>query len=151
MNKRETVQALMDSIQQGDFENAGTMLADDFRGFAAFSGAVSEPINKEAWLDMSANLKTAFPDLDYHFKVIGADGDVVRTTMQMSGTHSGSFDLTNMHKGVIAATNNAFSVKREKTKVTVKGDKITSWAVERTEGAGLKAILGQLGIKPTTM
>jgi hypothetical protein len=34
MNKRETVQALMDSIQQGDFEQARTMLADDFQ----FSG-----------------------------------------------------------------------------------------------------------------
>jgi predicted ester cyclase len=147
MNKRETVQALMDSIQQGDFENAGTMLADDFQ----FSGAVSEPINKEAWLDMSANLKTAFPDLDYHFKVIGADGDVVRSTSQLSGTHSGSFDLTNMNMGVIPATNKTFSAKLEKTKVTVKENKITSWAVEPTEGAGLKAILGQLDVKPATM
>jgi predicted ester cyclase len=151
MNKRETVQALMDSIQQGDFENAGTMLADDFRGFAAFSGAVSEPINKEAWLDMSATLKTAFPDLDYHFKVIGAEGDVVKTTRQLSGTHSGAFDLTNVNMGVIAATNNAFSVKREKTKVTVKGTKVTAWTVEPTEGAGLEAILSQLRGKPAIL
>ena len=151
MNKRETVQALVDSIQQGDFENAGTMLADDFRGFAAFSGAVSEPINKEAWLDMSATLKTAFPDLDYHFKVIGAEGDVVKTTRQLSGTHSGAFDLTNVNMGVIAATNNAFSVKREKTKVTVKGTKVTAWTVEPTEGAGLEAILSQLRGKPAIL
>jgi len=34
MNKRETVQALMDSIQQGEFENVNSMLADDFQ----FSG-----------------------------------------------------------------------------------------------------------------
>jgi predicted ester cyclase len=141
----------MDSIQQGDFENAGTMLADDFRGFAAFRGAVSEPINKEAWLDMSATLKTAFPDLDYHFKVIGAEGDVVKTTMQLSGTHSGAFDLTNVNMGVIAATNNAFSVKREKTKVTVKGTKVTAWTVEPTEGAGLEAILSQLRSKPAIL
>ena len=145
MNKRETVQALMDSVQQGDFENAKSMLADDFY----FSGPVSEPINKEAWLGMSASLKTAFPDLNYHFKVIGADGDVVRSTSQLSGTHSGSFDLTNMQMGVIPATNKSFSVKVEKTKVTVKGNKITAWAVESTEGAGLKAILGQLGVTPS--
>ena len=147
MNKRETVQALMDSIQQGDFENAETMLADDFQ----FSGAVSEPINKEAWLDMSANLKTAFPDLDYHFKVIGAEGDVVKTTMQLSGTHSGLFDLTNLNMGVIPATSQAFSVKREKTKVTVKENKITAWVVEPTEGAGLEAILSQLRGKPAIL
>ena len=146
MNKRETVQAFVDSIQQGEFENAKTMLADEFE----FSGAVSEPINTEAWLGMSANLKTAFPDLDYHFKVIGADDDVVKTTSQLSGTHTGSFDLTNMNMGIIPATKKAFSAKLEPTKITVKENKITSWVVEPTEGAGLKAILGQLGVKEPT-
>ena len=147
MNKRETVQALMDSIQQGDFENANSMLADDFQ----FSNAISEPINKEAWLDMSASLKTAFPDLDYHFKVIGTDGDFVRTTSQLSGTHTGSFDLTNMNMGIIPATDKTFSAKLEKTKITIKDDKIASWAVEPTDGAGLTAILDQLGVKVPTM
>lgn len=146
MNKRETVQALMDSIQKGDFENARTMLAEDFQ----FSGLISGPINAEAWLGMSASLKTAFPDLNYHFRVIGADGDVVKSTTQLSGTHSGSFDLTGMNMGLIPATDKAFSAKVEKTKVTVKNNKITSWVVEPTEGAGLKAILGQLGVTPAS-
>ena len=146
MNKRETVQALMDSVQNGNFENVRSMLADDFQ----FSGPIPEPINKDAWLQMSAILRIAFPDLNYHFKVIGAEGDVVRTTMQLSGTHSGSFDLTNMNMGVIPATNKAFSVKREKTKLTVKGNKITAWFVEPTQGTDLKSILGQLGVKVPT-
>ena len=136
----------MDSVQKGDFENAKTMLAEDFRGFAAFSGSVPESIDAEAWLGMRASLKTAFPDLDYHFKVIGAEGDVVRSTSQLSGTHHGSFDLTNMNMGVIPATNKSFSSKVEKTKVTVKENKITAWVIEPTQGAGLKAILGQLGV-----
>jgi len=140
MNKRETVQALMDAVQKGDFENVKLMLADDFQ----FSGPVPEPINKEAWLEMSASLKAAFPDLDYHFKVIGADGDVVRSTAQLSGTHSGPFDLTGMNLGMIPATNKTFSTKSEKTKVTVKDGKITLWAVEPNDGAGLMEILKQL-------
>lgn len=137
----------MDSVQKGDFENAKSMLADDFR----FSGPIPKPINKEAWIGMSLGLKTAFPDLNCHYKVIGTEGDVVRSTSQLSGTHSGSFDLTNMNMGVIPATNKTFSTKLEKTKVSVKENKITSWVVEPTEGAGLKAILGQLGIKPTAL
>lgn len=143
MNKRETVQALMDSVQQGDFATAKTMLADDFQ----FSGPVPEPIDAEAWLSMSASLKAAFPDLDYHFKVIGAQGDVVRSTSQLSGTHNGSFDLTGMKLGVIPATHKAFSTKSEKTKVTVKGNKITLWAVEPNDGAGLMEILEQIDAK----
>ena len=143
MNKRETVQTLMDAVQQGDFATVKTMLADDFQ----FSGPVPEPIDAEAWLGMSASLKTAFPDLDYHFKVIGAQGDVVRSTSQLSGTHNGSFDLTGMNLGVIPATNKAVSTKSEKTKVTVKGNKISLWAVEPNDDAGLMEILKQIDAK----
>ena len=147
MNKRETVQALMDSIQKGDFVSAKSMLADNFE----FSGPIPKPINAEAWLDMSASLKAAFPDLNYHFKAMGADGDVVRSSSQLSGTHSGPFDLTNMNMGVIPATNKAFSAKLEKTKITVKENKITAWAVEPNNGAGLKEILKQLEVKLPTV
>ena len=147
MNKREIVQSLMDSIQKGDFVHAKTMLADDFQ----FSGPVPTPINRDSWLGMSASLKTAFPNLDYHFNVIGAQGDVVKTTSQLSGTHTDPFDLTAMNMGVIPATDQDFSVKVEKTKVTVKDNKVTSWAVEPTDGAGLSAILDQLGVKVPTL
>jgi predicted ester cyclase len=140
MNKRETVQALMDSVQKGDFEHARTMLADDFQ----FSGPTLAPINKEAWLEMSASLKTAFPDLDYHFKVIGTEGHVIRTTSQWSGTHSGSLDLTGLNMGVIPATNRSFVANRDRTKLTFKENKITSWVVEPAQGAGLMEILKQL-------
>ena len=135
----------MDAVQKGDFENAKSMLADDFQ----FSGPVTESIDKEAWLGMSASLKAAFPDLDYHFKVIGAQDDVVRSTTQLSGTHSGFFDLMNMC--VIPATGKAFSAKREETRITVQDNKITLWAVEPAEGAGLMAILGLLGVEPASM
>jgi predicted ester cyclase len=147
MNKRETVQALMDSIQKGDLEAAESMLADDFQ----FSGSIPEPINKEAWLRMTSSLKTAFPDLDYHFRVIGTQGEVVRTTSQLSGTHTGSFDLTNMKLGVIPATNKTFVTTREKTKITVKENKITAWAVDPTQGAGVMAILKQLEVEMPAM
>jgi predicted ester cyclase len=141
----------MDSVQKGDFENAKSMLADDFRGFAAFSGSIPEPINKEAWLKMSSSLKTAFPDLDYHFRVIGTQGDVVRTTSQLSGTHSGSFDLTGMNMDVIPATNKTFVTTLEKAKITVKENKITAWVIEPTQGAGVMAILKQLEVEMTAM
>jgi len=147
MNKREIVQTLLDSVQKGDFEKAKSLLSDDFQ----FSGPIPEPVNREAFLGMSASLRTAFPDLDYHFKVIGADDDVVKTASQLSGTHRGPFDLTGMNMGMIPATDKTFSAKLEKTKITVKENKISSWAVEPTQGAGPKAILDQLGVTLPTM
>jgi hypothetical protein len=69
MNKRETAQALADSVQPGEFDNAKSMLTDDFQ---------------------------------------------LITTLQLSGAHSGSFDLTSMNMSVLPAAHKAFSVKREK-------------------------------------
>jgi hypothetical protein len=146
MNNRETVQVLLDSVQKGNFEQARSMLADDFQ----LSGLVSQPINAETWLGMGASLGMAFTNLDYHFKVDSSDGNVVNTTSQLSGTNSGALDLTGLRMGVISATNRKFSTARENTKITFKEEKVKSWAIEPTEGAGLKAMLGQLGVKLPT-
>ena len=143
MDSKETVQALMDSVQRGRFDTARTFLSDDFQ----ISGFFPSPINSETWLTMIANLKMACADLNYHFQVLGIEGNVVHTTSQLSGTNSGAFDFTDIDMGVISATNKKFSSSRQKTKMTVKGDKVIAWAVEPTEGAGLTAILGQLGLK----
>lgn len=142
MNKREIVQALMDSVQKGEFELANPMLADDFQ----FSGQVPDLIGKETWLEMNINLQAAFPDLGYQFKVIGAKGEVLRSTMQLSGIHKDPLDLINVNTGVVPATNKYVSVKTAKTKVTIKAGKIKLWVVEPTDGAGLAAILHQLGV-----
>jgi len=143
MNKREIVQALVESVQKGDFVTVESMLTDDFQ----FSGPVPEPVNKKTWIEMSASLKTAFPDLDYHFNVTGSDGDDVKITSQLSGTHKDSFNLTNMKMGIIPPTNKTFSTQSEKGKITVKDGNITSWEMKPNEGAGLMEILKQLGVE----
>jgi len=147
MDPKATVQALMDSVQKGDFAKAKSLLADDFQ----FSGPVPEPINGDAWMGMSMNLKKAFPDLDYRFHVDDADGDVVKLSAQLKGTHSGDLDLTAIGMGVIPPTNKSFANPHEHGKATVKGDKITAWVVEPIEGGGVMGILSQLGVKPPSM
>jgi hypothetical protein len=147
MNSQETVQALMDSIQRGDFDKAKTLLSDDFQ----FKGLISRPINGKTWLKLGASLRMAFNGLNYNFKVENSKGNVVNTTTQMSGNNRGAFDLTGLRMGVVSATHRNFSTATEKVQITVKGDKVSSWVVESTEGAGLMAILGQLGVNLSTM
>jgi hypothetical protein len=53
--------------------------------------------------------------------------------------------------GVIPPTHKAFATAHEHGKLTVQNGRVTEWAVQPTEGAGLMAILGQLGIKLPTM
>ena len=144
MDPKATVQALFDAVQKGEFDQARLLLTDDFQ----FSRPVPEPVNGAAWLGMSASLKAAFPDLNYQFKVEGTDGNTVRISAELKGTHKGSLDLTAMGMGVIPATNKSFAAAHEYGKAIVQDGKVKTWAVEPTQGAGLMAILGQLGVKP---
>ena len=147
MNPKDTVQAMMDAIQMGDFESAKSYLSNDFK----FSGAVPEPISRQEWIEMSTNLKAAFPDLDYQFTTDGSSGDTVNVSAQLRGTHKGNLDLTAMHMGVIPSTGKSFKAALEHGKVTVRDGKVTSLANEPTEGAGLMAVLGQLGVTIPSM
>jgi hypothetical protein len=147
MDTKATVQSLMDAVQMGDFEKAKSYLSSDFK----FSGAVPEPISADAWMGMSASLKAAFPNLNYNFKVESVDGETAHISAELSGTHSGELDLTSMDMGVISTTGKSFKAAHEHGKAMLRDGKITSWAMEPTEGAGLMAILGQLGVKIPTM
>ena len=147
MDTKATVQSLMDAIQTGDFEKAKNYLSSDFK----FSGPVPEPISGEAWIGMSVSLKNAFPDLDYQFKIESVDGDTAHISAELKGTHKGDLDLTSMHMGVIPATGKSFKAAHEHGKVMLHDGKISTWAVEPTEGAGLIAILEQLGVKVPNM
>jgi len=135
------VQALLDAVQKGDFETARSLLADNFR----FSGPIPEPINADAWLRMSASLRAAVPDLDYHFKVIGTQGDVVRATSQLSGTRPESSHLTGLNTAVMPPADKTFEARLEKTRITVKQNRITVWVVDPAQDAGMKEILDQVG------
>ncbi len=147
MDPKTTVQTLMDAVQQGDFVKAQSTLANDFQ----FSGPVPEPISGPAWMGMSKSLKTAFPDLDYRFKIESVDGNKVHISAQLKGTHNGDLDLTAMGMGVIPATKKSFAAAHEHGEATVQDGKVKAWAMTPTEGAGLMAILGQLGVKVPAM
>jgi hypothetical protein len=83
MNSQETVQALMDAVQRGDFEKAKTLISDDFQ----FKGLVRKPLSGKTWLHLGASLRMAFNGLNYNFELENSEGDVVNTTSQMSGNN----------------------------------------------------------------
>jgi hypothetical protein len=145
MNPREIVQALVDSVQRGDFKKAQSFLSTNYQ----FSGPIPTPIDGETWMAINRNLKKAFPNLDYHFHldgVDGLDGSVIRMSSELKGTHRGTLDLSPLGLGTTPATDKAIATPREHGRVTIKGDKVVSWVVDRIEGGGLMGMLGQLGL-----
>ena len=145
INPREIVQALLNSVQRGDFQKAKFLVSKDCQ----FSGPVPELIEREAWMGMHKNLKKTCPNLDYHFhvdRVDGLNGHLVKISAELKGTQSGVLDLSPVGLGVSPATDKSFATPREHVRVTIRDSKVASWVVEPTEGGGLMGILGQLGL-----
>jgi hypothetical protein len=139
--------ALMYAIQIGDYEKAKSYLAPDFK----FSGSVPKPLKAEAWMVMNMNLKKAFPNLEYHFRVESVQsGGVVKISSELKGTHKGDLDLTSMKMGVIPPTLKSFAAGREHGRLIIYENKVVSWTVEPNKATGMLVILNQLGVNPAT-
>ena len=145
MNPREIVQALLDSVQRGDFQKANYLVSKECQ----FSGPVPELLKREAWMGMNKNLRRACPNLDYHFhldRVDGLNGHLVKISTELKGTQSGILDLSPVGLGVSPATDKSFAMPPEHVGVTIRDSKVASWVAEPIEGGGLMGILGQLGL-----
>ena len=139
--------ALMYAIQTSDYETAKSYLAPDFK----FSGSVPKPLKADAWVMMNMNLKKAFPNLEYHFRVESIQtGGIVKISSELKGTHKGNLDLTSIKLGVIPATYKSFAAGREHGKLIIDAGKVTAWIVEPNKATGILVILNQLGVKLVT-
>jgi predicted ester cyclase len=144
MGTQTIAREFADAFNAGDLEKVAEHLAPEFQ----FSGPVPQPIGAQEWLGMSAAMRIAFPDIQYNLRVEAVEGDTVRTSTQLSGTHTGDLDLTAMGLGVIPATGKRFSSPREYGETTVKGGRVISIRIETPPGGGLMGILRQLGVGP---
>jgi predicted ester cyclase len=143
MSTRDLAEAFIAAFEAGDFDTVASYLSDDF----AFSGPTPQPVGKDEWIWMSKALKAGFPDLRYNIRVIGVEGDVVRTVTQLTGTHTADLDLSFMGMGIIPASGERVLNPQEEGEATVEGNKIVAMHVYSTPETGLAGILTQLGVQ----
>ncbi len=147
MDARETIQALMDAIQAGDFEKV-RFLINPIDFFCGPSLAITGMVLACPWMAIGASLKSAFPDLDYQFRIEGVDENIVRFSTQFKGTHTGDLDLTAMKMGIISATNKHIVTDREHGIAVVRNGKVISWAMEPIKCTNLFTLLEHLDASP---
>lgn len=143
MDPRATVQALIDAIQAGDFEKAQSLISGDFfSGGSIICMMLSSP-----WMGLGEKLKAAFPDLDYGLQIESVDGNVVKFSTQIHGTHTRDLELPMLTIRVIPTTNKSIATAQEYGIAVVRAGKVISWAMESSKCASLTTILEQLGVK----
>lgn len=143
MGMEEAMHAFAEALNAKDLDTVASYLADNYQ----FSGPIPEPVGKEEWLGLLNVLQTAFPDLQYNAVITGIEGNVVMSTNQLSGTHTGDLDLSMMGMGVIPATGNSFSNPVEDSEGTWDGEMLVSTHIHSGEGGGLMGILAQIGVE----
>ena len=87
------------------------------------------------------------PDWAFNISKVEDKGNVVRFTIQISGTQTNALDLSAMGFLVIPATGIRVQLPTEHVEVTVRGNQVSGVHVDPVQGGGVPGILSQLGVQ----
>jgi hypothetical protein len=142
MDPEALAQKVQAAFEAGDWDTVLSYMTDDFQ---ADGVGFAQPLGAQEWLVVSKALRGGFPDISYNFEIESVEGDVVRSSTQITGTHTGDLDLSPLGMGVIPATGRSISAPREVNESVAAGDKFKSIYFHTPEEGGLRGILGQIG------
>jgi hypothetical protein len=122
MNSIETVKAYFDALDSPNMDQADQYLSENYQ----LVDFTPQPMDKEAMLDLLRELKVALPNLKHSLSNIRVEENVVKLTVQLSGTNSGHLDLRKMGIGVVPRTQKFIIFPNGNYELTLKGGKITT-------------------------
>lgn len=149
----EMVTAFMEALELKKFDEAAAYLSDNFQ----FSGSARLSLNKDKFISYSSALATGMPNLTYHFHDLRevverlGEGNRVRATIQITGTHTNDFQVVPLGFPPIPATNKSVLLPEEHWDYAVKDNTIAFIRVEPVSGGGIAGIMEQLGIDIPTV
>ena len=144
----EIVTAFMEALEFKEFDKAAAYLSDNFQ----FSSSTPLSLNKDKFISYSSALAAGMPNLSYHFHDLRevverlGEGNRVRATIQIIGTHTKDFQVLLLGFPPIPATNKSVLLPEEHWEYAVKGNTIAFIRVEQVSGGGIGGILQQLGV-----
>jgi predicted ester cyclase len=121
MDSIAIVKAYFAALDSADMAEVEQYLADDYQ----LIDFTSQPMDKDAMLQMIGLFKVALPNLKHSLSNIRSEDDIVKLTVQRSGTNSGHLDLRDMGIGVVPRTKKFIIFPNANYEFTIKGGKIT--------------------------
>jgi predicted ester cyclase len=122
MDRIDIVKAYFKALDSTDMDAAGQFLSEEYR----LLDFVTEAMDKEAMLDLVRRLKTALPNLTHSLSNFQAERNMVKVTVQRSGTNLGHLDLRTLGIDVIARTQKFIIFPNTTSEFTVENGKILS-------------------------
>ena len=117
----QVVQEWLDAAAH-DFDAAYGYFADDFQWVQA-DGVV---MDRDAYIGMANMLRSAIPDLSHVVGEVREESGTITMVSHFEGTHKNDLDLSALGMGVFPASGRKIVFPEGITRLSVKGDKITS-------------------------
>jgi len=121
MDSIKIIEAYFSALDSTNIEQADQYLSEEYQ----LVDFTPQPMNKDAMLDMIGQLKAALPNLTHSLSNIRVEENVVKLTVQFSGTNSGHLDFRKMGIGVIPRSQKFIIFPNGNYEFTVKSGKIT--------------------------
>ncbi len=122
MDGIEIVKAYFAALDSTDITQVDQYLAEDYQ----LVDFTPKPMDKEAMLGMIRLLKKALPNLKHSLSNIRIENNIVKLTVQRSGTNSANLDLREMGIGVVPKTQKFIIFPNGNYEFTIQGGKITT-------------------------
>lgn len=120
MDNIDIVKAYFAALDSADMKQVDQYLSEQYQ----LVDFTSQPMDKEAMLNLISELKVALPNLNHSLSNIRAEENVVKLTVQRSGTNSGHLDLRKLGIGVVPRTQKFIIFPNGNYEITLKNGKI---------------------------
>lgn len=121
MDSIDIVKAYFAALDSANMDEVDQYLDDDYR----LVDFTPQPMDKQAMLDLIRLFKTALPNLKHSLSNIRIEENVVKLTVQRSGTNSDHLDLRGMGIGVVPRTQKFIIFPNANYEFSIKDGKIT--------------------------
>jgi hypothetical protein len=120
MESINVVKAYFRALDAADIQEVDSYLDDNYQ----LIDFTPQSMDKIAMLAMIAQLKVAMPNLTHSLSNIRVENDVVKVTVQRSGTHTANLDLSQMGLEIVPSTRKFIIFPNSNYEFTIKNQKI---------------------------
>ncbi len=143
MSNIDTAKKFFQSVESGDIKTLESILADDF--VFDHKGA-PQKMNKKQFIQTIKAIHQAIPDWKFNNQN-WQEGNPIRVTANITGSHKNTLDLSHMQMPVVPATQKKIKLPAEPCTLDIQGGKVRHHGVEAVPGGGISGIYSQVGVK----
>lgn len=147
MNAKEIVKTFITALQSGAIGMAAQYMTEDFK----LVGWMAQPLDRDEFLALQAQLDTGMPDFSYNLSDLQAHGNTVTGLIQIAATHTRHLEFPQYGIPATQDTGQTIGLPQVPVEFVLSDDKIAEMKIQAVPGGGMQGLLQQLGYDLATL